>query len=63
MRIIDFLKDFSARVVYEDRWLVVSEESNLFSVYQRKFGQKKTRCLIETYSEEEAVRILENVGG
>ena len=56
MTINDLLQQENARVTYGDRWLVWY--SGKWAVLSRRYGQKKTRELIETDSESEAVAVL-----
>lgn len=62
MTIIDALtkEEPGVRVVYGDRWLVGTrdDEGGYFTVYERQYGQKKTRKIVETAVEDEAVRYL-----
>lgn len=65
MNINDILfsgSEYDVRIVSGERWLYGDRDvvsGNLFyGVSERKRGQKTTRCLIETESEDEAVRYL-----
>ena len=51
-------KDNILRLSGGSRWLVWDDDIDMFIVYERKPYQKKTRILIETESEEEAVNKL-----
>jgi hypothetical protein len=61
MTIIEMLQDvnISARVSVPPRWLVGDTAGN-YIVYERKPYMKKTRTVIFTANEEEAVRFLVN---
>lgn len=46
----------NARLKAGDRWLIWDE--GLWMVYERGFGDKRSRVLIETDSKEEAIKKL-----
>ena len=58
MTIIDALKitGEGVRITNGDRWMVWDKEA--WIVCERQYRQRKTRILIETQSEEEAVNIF-----
>lgn len=59
MTVIDFLKKgISTRISFMDRWMFWKDEENKWYVMERKSYQKKTRTIITTISEEEAVKKL-----
>lgn len=43
-KLIEFLRDENARISFGDKWLCVSGEGEdvKYTVYQRKYGAKKT---------------------
>jgi hypothetical protein len=58
LTLLEALKErIGLRVTNGDKWLVVSEDGE-FIVYYRPYAAKKTRTLIETCDEKEAVAVL-----
>jgi len=58
MRFIDALKVDFVRLTYGGRWLVWDETFETWIVYERKRYMRNTKTIIETKSEEEAVKYL-----
>lgn len=58
--IADLLKSdvINARVSCGSRWLVWDSDAWCWIVYERRYGARKTRILVETRNEAEAVRVL-----
>ena len=50
--------EYGARIVIGDKWLAI--EDGTYTVYQRKYGERKTRTLVVTGNEVEAVAFLTN---
>jgi hypothetical protein len=57
MTIVEALQTENLRVSAGDRWLCGNGAGG-WVVYSRSYGQKKTRCLIDTQSEQKAVAML-----
>ena len=47
---------YGSRIVNGDKWLTI--ENDVYYVYKRSYGQKKTRVLVITADENEAVKNL-----
>ena len=49
-KLLEFLaKENNARVIFEDKWMCVTaeKEGNIYAVYQRAIGKRKTTTLYE----------------
>lgn len=58
--LLEFLAEKPARVSYGDRWLCVTSDGNevTYTVYQRTFGQRKTRTLYDGSTLATAIKWL-----
>jgi hypothetical protein len=54
------MKIDSIRVDYQDKWLVFDKTFQMWVVYQRKYGAKKTLTLCEDAIQDEAIKVLLN---
>ena len=59
MHMFQILKHQGIRITFRDAWLVLNAEGE-YVVYQRKYGQKKSRQLYQGTNEEDALEILLN---
>ena len=63
--LIEFLVNQSSHVSYQDRWMCCREEQDefqhsiLYTVYQRRYGQRKTRTLYEGFYLSTALQFLQ----
>lgn len=58
MNITSALMKTFARVTCGDRWLIYDQEAETWIVYERKYMAKKTKTIIETPIQDEAVEEL-----
>lgn len=56
MNVYDLLLDSNARISMGSKWLIFDDDG--WTVLQKKYGQKKTRVLIETEIESEAIEMF-----
>lgn len=52
----DVLNEIGARLTLGNSWLVL--DNDIYVVYRREFGEKKTKLLIETEDREKALKTL-----
>lgn len=60
MKLIEAILEHDLRVACGDRWLVINHISDVFefTIYEHRPYQKGSCRIIDTNSEEEAVRVL-----